>query len=621
MSIATDPDTAGAAPRDRSIRRYTVDLTRGSSDRQRLECEDLEDALGGIARGFKILEGLAVRDAYLPEATLVMNLGCLSGTPVMTGLRTFFQAYSPLKRSGSGLPSAMWSAGSGKFGTLLRGLGIDEMLITGRAAEPSLLRISPSPDGDEARLSIEPATHLLGLSTHEKIMALHGAHPDAHFAVIGPAGEHYAEVRYGAIALSTENQLKSGDAKSRFCGRGGMGSLLGSKNLLAIVAEATPGSDEFPSKSTKEINKEIAKGDGSRRFREPRSGGLGGTWANYHALNPSHALPERNFAPTGTDASDPLYRENVEQLDRYAIRGEACHRCGIRCHKNLYDRDPAGKVGPFRAKIDFEPLDLLSSNLGIYDIDRACDLIELVDALGLDSISVGVCLSYAMEINEEGLQGAAEPLAGGIRFGDFAGAMRAVKEIAEGRLPELGQGVLRLSEQLGIPDIAMQSKGVEFPAYLPQTNPGYPWALAGGHMSMRTYLLLVNERETSVDYWADAITSVTRGLSIMRDDILGICKFAGLADEPVTRLIREVTGLEVGVDDLRDALLRTYLRGFRLERRQGFQESDYSLPARAHDADTPIDLPYFNSPEFFSELRTRVLATFDQLLETTDLDA
>ena len=66
----------------------------------------------------------------------------------------------------------------------------------------------------------------------------------------------------------------------------------------------------------------------------------------------------------------------------------------------------------------------------------------------------------------------------------------------------------------------MQSKGVEYPAYLPQTNPGYPWALAGGHMSMRTFLLYVVERETDVDYWIDAITN--RGPTYLLDDITGI---------------------------------------------------------------------------------------------------
>ena len=86
-------------------------------------CEDVEDLLGGIGRGFKLLEAHRTDDPYSPNAALVMNLGALSGTSLMTGLRTFFHAYSPLKRSSSGLPSAMWSTGSGQLGTKLRFLG------------------------------------------------------------------------------------------------------------------------------------------------------------------------------------------------------------------------------------------------------------------------------------------------------------------------------------------------------------------------------------------------------------------------------------------------------------------------------------------------------------------
>jgi aldehyde:ferredoxin oxidoreductase len=345
---------------------------------------------------------------------------------------------------------------------------------------------------------------------------------------------------------------------------------------------------------------------------------MGGSWANYKALNPSHAMPEMNFSPTGTDASDVLYRENVEEMDEYVIRGEACFRCGIRCHKNVYDTNGNGKAGRFRAKVDFEPLNLLSSNIGIFDVDQACDLIELTDALGVDSISAGVSLSYAMEYNKRAKP--EDQIAGGVEYGDFEGARRVLEETGLGKLPLLGQGVLRMSEELGETTFAMQSKGMEFPAYLPQTNPGYPWALAGGHMSMRTYLLLVNERETSIDYWVDTITDVTRGLSINRDDILGVCKFAGMSDDAVVGLIHAVTGIEMSVDELRDTLMRTILRGYRLERRQGFKGEDYSLPAMAHEKHPSIDLPYFNSPEFFEELRTRVLAKFDSLVESTDLD-
>ena len=75
----------------------------------------------------------------------------------------------------------------------------------------------------------------------------------------------------------------------------------------------------------------------------------------------------------------------------------------------------------------------------------------------------------------------------------------------------------------------MHCKGVELPAYLPQTNPGYPWALAGGHMSMRTYILAIVERETDVDYWVDA--TVNRGPKFILDDITGMCKFSMITPE------------------------------------------------------------------------------------------
>ncbi|NIP73866.1 MAG: aldehyde:ferredoxin oxidoreductase, partial [Gammaproteobacteria bacterium] len=155
--------------------------------------------------------------------------GLLTGTDVMTGLRTYFSAYSPLKVSNKGLPAAMWSAGSGKFGSKLKWAGVDEIVVEGRAAGPQYLVVREGANGPEAEL--QPATALAGLDTHEKIMHLAASYADAHFAVIGPAGEAYENCYMGAVALSTENQLKSRDDKCRFAGRGGMGSLMGYKNL------------------------------------------------------------------------------------------------------------------------------------------------------------------------------------------------------------------------------------------------------------------------------------------------------------------------------------------------------------------------------------------------------
>ncbi|HAA70831.1 MAG TPA: aldehyde:ferredoxin oxidoreductase, partial [Planctomycetaceae bacterium] len=155
---------APAKPSDFEFSRYHIDLTTATVRSERVRCEDLDDVLGGIARGFKSLEQCPVRDAYDPQAVLLMTLGILSGTQFMTGLRTYFLAYSPLKRSRTGLPSVMWSAGSGKFGTKMRYLGVDEIVMTGRSESPVLLHITSDPDDETAQpqFHFEDASSLVG---------------------------------------------------------------------------------------------------------------------------------------------------------------------------------------------------------------------------------------------------------------------------------------------------------------------------------------------------------------------------------------------------------------------------------------------------------------------------
>jgi aldehyde:ferredoxin oxidoreductase len=605
---------------DLAFTRYSVDLTSGTIDGRTHDCEDLEDVLGGIARGFKFIENYPVSDAYDPAATLLLTLGVLSGSNAMTGLRAYFVAYSPLKRSHTGLPSAMWSAGSGKFGTKLRQLDVDEIVLSGRSDTPVLLHITRESDTPDSpvTMTLQDASDLVGLRVNAKIQSLKQRFGDnAHFAVIGPAGENYNSVRYAAVALSTENQLKSGDPKPRFCGRGGMGSIMGSKNLIAIVADtADVRNPDAP--SFKELNIEVAKGDGSARFRDNATDRLGGTWANYVPLNQKHALPEMNFNPTGTDASFVLHRQHVQDSGQFVIKDESCYRCGIKCHKNVYDIDDNGQAGKFRAKLDYEPLNLLASNIGIFDADQACTIVELVDELGFDSISAGVSLSYLMEYNRRHADDG-RALADGPRYGDFPSILQALTDSAEGRSNRLGQGVLRIGEELGDGDYAMHCKGLELPAYLPQTNPGYPWAMAGGHMSMRTFLLLLFEGDTSMDYWVGAITDPDRGLIQFPYDMVGLCKFAGLPAAALADAVAELTGLDVTADSLREMTVKTFLRGYRLEKLQGMTIEDYSLPQDALNNYPNVELPDFVTPEFFAELQIKVTGIFDQMLNDTDI--
>ena len=319
MRALSDSGDAPGNPAAVLYNRCSVNLTRGEVSLGEVPCDNLEDVLGGFGRSFQILATRDISDAFSPGNPLVVNTGLLTGTNVMTALRTYFSAYSPLKVSNKGLPAAIWSAGSGKFGSKLKWAGVDEIVVEGRSAQPVLLVIRQSDTGP--LVTLEPADHLLGLHCYKKILALRDEHPDSHFAVIGPAGENYRNCYFGAVALSTENLLKSGDDKCRWAGRGGMGSVMGSKNLIEIVAEARDLVVK-PAAATRDLNKEIATGPGSRKFREANRGGLGGTWANYEPLERLHLVPQTNFRPRGDGRPRLMFRSAVEP--NVIIKAESC---------------------------------------------------------------------------------------------------------------------------------------------------------------------------------------------------------------------------------------------------------------------------------------------------------
>ena len=186
-------------------KRCTIDLGSGSSRLEDVPCRNFEDVIGGFGRSFQLLAERKIMTAYCDENPLIVNTGLLTGSNAMTGMRTYFSGYSPIKASKKGLPAAMWSAGSGKFGAKFKWTGLDELILENRSASPVYVVIKDGYEGPE--IVLKPADHLLGLTTHEKIMKLHKEYDDAHFAVIGKGGENWENVYMGSVALSTENQL------------------------------------------------------------------------------------------------------------------------------------------------------------------------------------------------------------------------------------------------------------------------------------------------------------------------------------------------------------------------------------------------------------------------------
>ncbi len=585
-------------------RRCTVDLSTGTAKQADVHCRNLEDVLGGFGRSYQILAERRISEAYCPENPLILNIGLLTGSTVMTGLRAYFSSYSPLKQSKKGLPSAMWSAGSGNFGNKLKWSGVDEVIFENRSEAPVYAVFREGENG--VQFELKPAGHLLGLTAHEKIMALHMEYADAHFAVIGPAGENFNNVYMGAIVLSTDNQLKSGEAKSRFAGRGGMGSMMGYKNLIAIVAQSSDKMGKI-TPDMRDVNRDIIKNGGSARFQPVSQGGHGGTWANIDVLQAFHAVPENNFRPKGDEDVAGLYRANVEK--DFEILSEACFRCGIRCHNNLYHRNENGSRGALAAKFDFEPLILFGSNIGINNSRQVTELIHLCDSLGMDAISLGSTISYLLDYNARHPDKA---LCNGVGFGQFEQIRDLIVQTGHGRLSEIGRGSKRLSEQLGETSYAMHVKGLELPAYLPDTNPAYAFAIAGGHMSMGTHMYLAKEGKTGLDDWVEVITR--QGLLQVGYDMLGLCKFVGvgMGHELISRAIHEATGLKVSSEEIVATVRRAYLRGLALELRQGYEDDDYTLPGQVFDNPNPnVTLPAFITKDFFAQMKKRVWAVFN----------
>ena len=605
--LTTDPS---AEPSRILYKRCAIDLKTGSQLIEEVPCRNLEDVLGGFGRSFQNLAERKIKNAYCDENPLIVNTGLLTGSSAMTGMRTYFSGYSPIKGSKAGLPAAMWSTGSGKFGAKFKWTGLDELVFENRSEQPVYVVITETNAGP--RVELKGAEHLLGLSTHDKIMALQEEYPDAHFATIGQAGENWQNNFMGAVALSTENQLKEKEDKSRFAGRGGMGSLMGYKNILALVAQS---SDKLKplSDAVKKVNLNVIKGGGSARIQPISRGGGGGTWAAYDVLQEFHAVPVNNFRPQGNDLPEQLFRENVEK--EYDIKSQACYRCGITCHNNISEKNANGSKGNFLAKFDYEPLNLLGTNIGIHDAGQVARLIQLCDNYGMDAISLGVTISYALSYNERHPQ---KMILNGATFGDYEKIRELIIQAGEGRLPEIGQGSMRLSQSLNETSYAYHVKGLEIAAYQPETNPGYAWAIAGGHMSMGTYGLLTREGKSDLDSWVKGITEDK--LHIVGFDMIGLCKFfdiaKGIGTEMVVDCLKSDLDLDVSADDIRASVRRAFLRGLALELRQGYTKAEFCLPAEVFEnPNQNIKLPNITSPEFIEKLEKKVWEIFEPELE------
>ena len=419
-------------------------MARGKSALGRLDGEIALKFLGGRGFAAKILWDDLARgiDPLSPENELVIAAGPLTGLPVPSSGKLVVAAKSPLTEG----------YGDGSIGTMasvqMRRAGLDAAVIRGRAERPSYLLIE---DGEAGILSAEG---LWGLGTFEAERRLREEHgKDAGILSIGQAGENL--VSYAIIASQ----------EGRSGGRAGMGAVMGSKNLKAIVIR---GSREVPLADPRGL-RELG-GEAYREILEKPNYGFWkrqGTMATLAWSQANGVLPTRNFREGSFEGADGI---NGDAMEAIKVSQRGCPNCNMTCGNVVEDSN--GR----QSELDYENVAMLGSDIGLGDLRRVAALNRLADEYGVDTISLGNAIGFAMECSERGL------VKERIEWGDFDGAKGLAEDVVHrrGLGGLLANGVKDAAAAIGKGSErwAMHVKGLEISAYDCHSMPGM--ALAYG---------------------------------------------------------------------------------------------------------------------------------------------
>ena len=422
-----------------------IDLSTGAITRQPLPGEEVMRLLqGGKGLGAYLLykEIPAGIDPLSPENPLILNVGPLTGTTAPTAGRFGSTTKSPA----TGTYSDAYCGGY--FGQTMKYAGYDAIIISGAAPEPVMLVI------DNEQVEIRPAGHLWGKTISQASEALREEYGTEYQSlVIGPPGEKLANI------ASIFNE-------TRALARGGVGAVMGSKMLKAIVARGT-GTVQVADR--KKFDRALQLAQRAIRMSSAISRmSADGTANILEFVNVVGALPTRNFQSgqfeQAGEISGAAFSEN-SWAKKYA-----CFGCPIACSKITKPVD--GKVieGP-----EYETIYAIGSNCAIGERDAIIQLTWLCDEYGIDTISAGGIIGFAMELFEKGFITPADLDGVELRWGDCQSALAIMEKLAkvEGCGEWLAQGVAAISKRYpGSEAFAMHVKGLEMPAYHPNAAKG-----------------------------------------------------------------------------------------------------------------------------------------------------
>ncbi len=563
-----------------------IDVSRASGEFRPIPSQVLRNFLGGSGLGTWLLlrEGRASCDALAPEAPLVFALSPLVGSPLTTSAKFAVVSKSPLTQRIND------SLASSHFAIAAKLTGCDAMVITGRAENPSILVI------DNGEVHLVDASDVWGKDIPTAEQHLAKRFPGYRFAVIGPAGERL--VKYATISHD-----------GRHAGRGGSGAVLGSKNIKAIAVRGSQRCEWADRDEVLKLARDLSErsfSPATAKYREL------GTATNLLVFNRLGTLPTRNFQAGSFAAATDLSPEALS-VAREKARN-SCAACTIGCeHIYKLDKSNEGKG----VRLEYENLFALGSLCGIEDSETVLSASARCDELGIDTISTGGTIAFAMECVERGLL--AEPW---LRFGSNDALLQAIEQIGmrDGFGNRLAEGSRSLAIEIGQDslDFAPQVKGLELPGYEPRALQTMAVGLAVGtrgadHNRSGAYEVdfsgAVDRR--NVDEEAVPLMIETEDRAALLDSLI-LCKFLrGVFTEffaETAQLLRPITGWNISGEELRKSAQRIVTARKEFNVQAGWTPKEDMLPSRFFEQTLPED----PQASLTREKLTRLIGVYNQ---------
>ena len=556
-----------------------IDLTKGSAERRDLPDAFIEKYIGGRGFGAKLVwDNLRKHDFKIdplgPENLMVVAPGPLTGVYLPSSGKNSFVAISPA----TGLYGD--SSIGGSFGVELRQTGLDVLSITGRASELSIIFI----DNDET--TVIPMPELKGKSCLEaegRIKEWLGTHA-VHVAIIGVAGENM--VRFACVNTDW----------GRNAGRTGIGAIMGSKNLKAIVVR---GHKDIPVYDVPGLVAETEKAckylQEHKYFKMWQQEGLMNV---IEYANDKGILPAYNFKDSVFSKHDQI--NGATMLDQYKIGDGACFSCTM-CCSNICLVKNGKYTGTVVEGPEYESCAMLGPNLGIDNFAAILSANRLCDELGVDTISTGNIVGAVIEGYEKGIISLSDLDGREITWGDEDAILELVQRIADrqGIGDILADGARRIIDKWPEMDkIILQVKGLEQSAYdsRPSISMGLAYATSdiGAHHT-RAWTI-AKEMEEGQDWSDDEKVDTVIYHQKLRPlfDMLGVCRLPwielGLSERHYENFYKYVTGKEASLEQLLELSNDVYDLTRLINVRLGMSRKDDSLPHKVW-ANPPLTGP------------------------------